>query len=307
MNARSTEPSDVAAPSARPPGVVAVTGATGFVGGGLLAAFARAGIPAVGFARDPSRGGERAPAYRSYALEKALSPAALDGIDVLVHCAFVPHRHGARDSSERNVRGTIALYGAAREAGVRFVFLSSLSAVPEARSEYGRHKLALERALRDTDALLLRPGLVVGNGGLVRGLYDAAQRGFVPLIDGGQQLVQVIGMRDLADAIVLGVAAGLRGAHVVAAERALTLRELARSLCRRFGLTPRYVGVPYALAWPVAVAADRLGLRLPLTPENLLGMRVARRHEPSAAYAELGWRARDWDALLQELVLGAGA
>ncbi|HWT04483.1 MAG TPA: NAD(P)-dependent oxidoreductase [Xanthomonadales bacterium] len=298
-------------PAARPLGVVAVTGATGFVGSGLLGAFAHAGFPTVGFARHCARGEDRAdasaPACRPYVLEEGLTPAALGGIDVLVHCAFIPHRRGMRDSSERNVRGTLALYEAARTAGVRFVFLSSLSAVPGARSEYGMHKLELEHALRDTDALVLRPGLVVGDGGLIRGVYDAAQRGLVPLIDGGRQLVQVIGMRDLADAIAVGVAARLRGAHVVAAERALTLGELARTLCRRFELTPRFVSVPWALAWPIAVAGDRLGARLPLTPENLLGMRIARAHEPSRAYAALGWRARDWDALLAELELGPRA
>lgn len=305
MNAQSTEPRSDPAPAARMPRTVGITGAAGFVGGGLLAAFAQAGIPTIGLVRDPSRIEHRpgGPEYRRYELEEDVSPAALDGIDVVVHCAFVPHRRGARDSSERNVRGTIALYEAARGAGARFVFLSTLSAVPETRSEYGVHKLALERALHDTDALVLRPGLVVGDGGLIRGLYDAAQRRFVPLIDGGRQLVQVVGMRDLADAIVLGVEAGLRGAHVVAAERALTLRELARSLCGRFGLSPRFVDVPWPLAWWVAVAADQLGLRLPLTPENLLGMQIARRHEPSPAYTARGWRAREWDVLCRELEL----
>ncbi len=286
-------------------GVVGVTGATGFVGRGLLAALERDNIKTVAFARDVA-GGRDGPAHRRYSLADPPSADALAGIDVLVHCAFIVHGRTAPDSSEINVRGTLALFEAARRAGARFIFLSSLSALHDARSEYGMHKYALETALRDTEALVLRPGLVVGDGGLVRNVYEAARRGFVPLVDGGRQATQIVALDDLAEAVVLGAAQGLRGAHVIASRESVSVRELVTGLCRRFALAPRCIDVPWHLAWALAAAAERAGLRLPLTKENLLGIRCARYQRPSSAFEALGWTARRWEDVVATLELEEG-
>lgn len=239
--------------------------------------------------------------FRSYDLDRGLPVEALTDVDVLIHGAFVPAARTEKGAAERNIRATRSLSEAARMAGTEFVFLSTLSARPEAKSQYGIHKYASEMMLADTAALIIRPGLVVGDGGLVRSLFRSLRSGVTPLIDGGSQLVQVVGTEDLASALGAAIAGGLRGPHNVCAQEPVSIAEMARSLAERFHLRPRYLSVPWGPAYAAAGLAERLGIALPLTTESLLGLRTAHVEAPSAALAKLNWKARTWPELLPSL------
>ena len=115
--------------------------------------------------------------------------AAVAGVDSIVHLAAHVHQMKAADDDEQrydavNRQATLALARAAIDANVRrFVFLSSIKAVGEARQEpyteddepaptdaYGRSKLEAElglRTLAQSNAFaptILRPPLVYGPG-----------------------------------------------------------------------------------------------------------------------------------------------
>ena len=199
------------------------------------------------------------------------------------------------------MRGTRRLYEAALESGTTFVFLSSISARPDAQSAYGMHKYALEMMLAGNDALIMRPGLVVGDGGLIRSLYTYLKRGIVPLIDRGIQVVPTIGMEDLVDAIATALRCDLRGRHTVCSDEIVRISTIATSMAARFGLRPRYVNVPWGIAFAIARLAERAGVTFPLTTENLLGMKLVETEPPSVALEEAGWRARRWAELLPDL------
>src|SRR5262245_18175416 len=88
---------------------------------------------------------------------------ALDGVDVVIHTAhdFTP------SAINTNVKGTLAMEGAAAIAGVeRQILISSLSARPDAISEYGRSKLMQEEHFIRNNHTIVRPGTVLGIGGL---------------------------------------------------------------------------------------------------------------------------------------------
>src|SRR4029077_599891 len=92
-----------------------------------------------------------------------IDPAILEGIDVLIHCAY-DLSLTARDTIWRvNVAGTQQLLDAALTAGVRrYLVVSSTAAYPGTAQIYGRAKLAIEDIARKRDAILIRPGLVFG-------------------------------------------------------------------------------------------------------------------------------------------------
>ena len=120
---------------------IAVTGATGHVGGMVAGILHTEGVPARLLVRDPSR----AP---SWADDVAIAPygdqeacrAALEGIDVVLMVSA----HEAWDRLEQH----LAFIEAAREAGVKHVvYTSFLSAAPDAVFTYARTHWATERAL----------------------------------------------------------------------------------------------------------------------------------------------------------------
>ncbi|QKD79761.1 SDR family oxidoreductase [Actinomyces marmotae] len=120
---------------------IALTGATGHIGGIAADILHARGVPARLLVRDLSR----AP---SWADDVAVAPygdqeacrAALAGIDILLMVSA----HEAEDRLEQH----LALIGAARDAGVgHVVYTSFLSAAPDAVFTYARTHWSTERAL----------------------------------------------------------------------------------------------------------------------------------------------------------------
>lgn len=281
----------------RPRLTIGITGASGFVGSCLMADYACRGHRIIAFSRRVVATSNEVE-FRPYDLDRGLAAEQLRDVDILIHAAFERAAGDGEASSRRNIRGTSLLFESAREAGTIFVFLSTLLARADAKSVYGKHKYALESLLAPQGAIIIRPGLVVGDGGLIRSLYVALRRGFVPLVDGGELTILVVGTEDLATAIELACVNGLNGRQNVCADRVVSIAEVARTLAQRFHLQPRFIRVPWGAAFAVARAAERLGIALPLTSESLLGMRGFQTEGSSASLAGLGWKARTWPELL---------
>ncbi|MDE2481555.1 MAG: hypothetical protein KGN02_05160 [bacterium] len=249
--------------------VVGVTGATGFIGSSLLAAFLERGWGAVAFGRRAlPDGAARGITARPYVLGD--DAPDLTGLDLLVHCAYDPQAD--------NVAAAAALVRRARAEGVpRVLFVSSLSAQTDAGSAYGREKAACERSFDAARDLIVRPGLVIGNGGLFARMRDSLRRmPLAPVVDGGRQPVYGIGIDDLAGAIVELVEAGACGSYVLASPEPLALRELLRAIARGVGRGIVLVPVPYALLLACAAIVERLRLPLDLGVERVRSLRNLR-------------------------------
>ncbi|GAB4355162.1 MAG: SDR family oxidoreductase [Oricola sp.] len=177
---------------------VLVAGGTGYAGRFIVEALLAAGHAVTVAGRTPPGGGlfSRPADFVSCGLEpESATPALFEGVDGFVHAAFhhVPgkFRGGEGDDPETfrrlNVGGSLALFAAARTAGVgRAVFLSSravygtqppgalLSEETEPRPDtlYGEVKLAVERAISGmADAAFLPVSL------RVTGIYGPAGPG----------------------------------------------------------------------------------------------------------------------------------
>ncbi|NDJ78713.1 MAG: NAD(P)-dependent oxidoreductase [Chloroflexi bacterium] len=156
------------------PQVVAVTGATGYVGRFVIAELQRQGVLVQALARPASdRGGFAAPVAwvtGDLRAEQALVQL-VSGADAVVHLAYehVPGRYRGGEGADlaawldANLTGSLRLLLAARDAGVRrFVFLSSRAvfshtgpgrALDESHptapdTHYGAYKAAVEAFLR---------------------------------------------------------------------------------------------------------------------------------------------------------------
>ena len=168
--------------------IIALTGATGFIGNHLLHALTQRGYRIRVLLRSPAA---LPPNCTNAVIGDLARPvnmaAALAGVDTVIHSAgLAPAMTGSPDEDFRrlNTAATGNLAQAAQHAGVRrFIYLSSLRAQadvsardvltedlpPHPTDAYGRSKLAAEQELarRDLDWVALRLALVFGPG--VRG------------------------------------------------------------------------------------------------------------------------------------------
>lgn len=183
--------------------IVALTGATGFVGGATLDLLLARGHQARALARrpQPPRAGV---AWVQGRLEKEDDLARLvSGADAVLHVAGVVNGT-KRDFIRGNVDGTRTMLAAARSMGVRrFVQVSSLAAREPALSDYGRSKERGEAEVGRSglDWTIVRPPGVYGPGDLeMRDVFRMAKLGVVLLPPAGR--VSLIHVRDLARLLV---------------------------------------------------------------------------------------------------------
>lgn len=284
-------------PAAAPPPRVAVTGATGFIGGALVRRLAAAGWDVVALARRAPADLPAGAAFAPYDLARPVEPAALAGSSALVHCAYAPN------DVEQNVAAAERLLAASRAAGVgRNVFLSSLSAREDAASAYGRQKWLVERGFSGPRDAVVRAGLVVGAGGLFAAMAAHVRAGKpIPVIEGGSQPVQVVALPDLAAAILRVLERDLAGTFVVAHPEPVPYRDLHAALARRAGVRPRFLPVPFGLLDLALRAGEALRLPLAVRRDSLLGLRAMAAVDPRPDLARLGLSVRSFAEALEAL------
>ena len=259
--------------TAASPSLVAITGASGYLGSVLVDAFESAGHPVRRLvrSRDPGTGD------RSFDLTSPVSPEALEGVDLLVHCAYDLRVTKRAEIWQTNVFGTVALFEEALASGVaRTIALSSMSAYPGTRQLYGRAKLATEVAARARDVCVVRPGLVYGPqwGGMAGTLRRLAALPVVP--DFGPTARQfTVAEHDFAAAMVaLARAKDVPAVPVgIAHPDAVPFTELLAAFAASIGRPrPRFVPTPPRAVYGLLRAAELLPVTLPVRADSLLGL-----------------------------------
>jgi nucleoside-diphosphate-sugar epimerase len=285
--------------------LIALTGATGFIGRHLLRELPKRGYRVQVLLRRPTTLPPEATGavVGDLARPQNLS-AALRGVDAVIHSAGVAHAmSGVPEDDYRalNTEATASLARAAERAGTtRFVFLSSIRAQsgpvsdavldedmePRPTDAYGRSKLAAEAALAELglDWVALRPVLVYGPGvkGNMAALLDLARKN-IPLPLGGlaarRSLLSVDNLVAAVDT-VLRAPAPLRRPLIVADAEPLTVPEMIAAMREGFGRKPGLIRVPPRLIEAALRAAGRSEAY-----ERLAGSLVA----SPAALTRLGW------------------
>jgi UDP-glucose 4-epimerase len=254
-------------------GTILVTGATGFIGRHVVPALA-----AQGFAVRATLG---RPADIA-ALHTDVVPfivgdlahevdwrPSLHGADAVVHLAGLAHTSGIREAAYDRVNrwASVRLAEAARAAGARFVFVSSVraqsgptaadilteDAAPAPTDAYGRSKLAAEREIAALGAahVILRPTLVYGEGvgGNMRSLMRLAALP-IPLPFGAVHNARsLLAIENLTSAISLALSseAVLGGTFLVADASPVSLAEMVTFLRKGRGRGPGLIPVPPVL------------------------------------------------------------
>ena len=184
--------------------LLAITGATGFVGSAVLNEALSQGHQVKALARreQPSRAGVAW--VRGDLADTAALAALCAGADAVIHVAGLTNTPDPAEFDVANVTGTAHVMAAMQGAGVRrLVFVSSLAAREPKLSAYGASKAKAEALVEASglDWTTVRPPAVYGPRDIdMLDLFRAAKWGVVPLPPGGA--TSIIHADDLASLLV---------------------------------------------------------------------------------------------------------
>jgi uncharacterized protein YbjT (DUF2867 family) len=192
--------------------MIALTGATGFIGQHLQRALLHAGHEVRVLVRKTSSTHTALLAgcdVRTVDLAHEDSIAgALEGVQAVIYAAGSVRGRSYRDFELANVRGVEATAAALSNqvSEVPLLLVSSLAASAPELSFYAGSKAAGEQALRHSQLQqwsILRPPAVYGQGDKeMRPIFNAIHHGLVPLIAPAEQRLPFIEVSDLVNAIL---------------------------------------------------------------------------------------------------------
>jgi NADH dehydrogenase len=257
--------------------VILVTGATGYVGGHLVARLVGGAEPVRGLVRRPDA---KLPAgvdsVRGDVTEPESLPAAVEGVEMVIHCAAItgdrkePYR-GAYDRVNRE--GTANLVAAASAAGVkRLVVMSGLGCKPAPAGTYMATRWGLEEAVRQGGIpyVILQPSVLFGAGAPFVGALAGLARWspVLPALGGGRTRFQPLWVEDLVTCLVAALTRDeLLGAeHALGGAEILTFREILQTIAAALGKRRLILPLPLGIASLQARALTALLPNPPLTP-----------------------------------------
>ena len=255
------------------PGTVAITGASGYLGGVILRRLAADGWSTVSLVRTVHD--DRS---RRYVIDEEPAADLLDGVDVLIHCAYDMALRRRDDIWRVNVDGTRNLLDAAARSGVGLtIVLSSMSAYDGTAQLYGLSKLDIERDAARVGAISVRPGLVYGPaaGGMAGTLAKLTALPVVPVVAARAHQFTVH-EDDFAQAVTALIKAGpdigSAGPIGIANPQPVPFRQVIEGLARMQGNHCRTVAVDWRLVHALLRTAERLPIALPFRADSLLGL-----------------------------------
>ena len=296
-----------------------VTGASGFLGSVLSETLAARGWHVNALVRDPNKPG--LPSDKNIRLvygditQPATLPAAVEGVDLVFHCAAVvgPTSLTLAEFERVNVEGTrhlLSLCGSAK----RVIYVSTVAVLGEVgpgrladegdparpQDSYGASKHAseqlIEREFAGLPVVIARPSWVYGwrSPGFVH-FVKWVTRGRMFMIGKAQNRIQPIAVSDMIEGLIAcATTQGIESrTYHFAGPSPITINEFCRQIASAAGAREPRLRIPMPLAATAAALCDRfypswLGTP-PITTESLEFFRVHYAYSNERAKAELDW------------------
>lgn len=276
---------------------VAVIGATCRVGSALVDKLIGRGHTVVAIGRNPKRleGVNQAAFHREADFDRPQTVAhALRMSKIVVNCA--------------HARFTPVLLRSLPDTVERLVIIGSTRKF----SNFQDQTVAILRAAEDALRMqrrpwtLIHPTMIYGAGvenNIGRVIELLGKYRYIPLPDGGRNLIQPIYYRDVAACLVAAVERneGL-GDLVVAGPEGITFETVVRTAARLLGVDVKIIPVPLSIMMMGLSLAERFDIKVPIGRDELQRFGEQKAFSTSVMRGSLGVDARPFEQGLHEMI-----
>jgi len=299
-----------------------VTGASGFLGKALVCRLLSLGVSVRALVRSPEKGELLRQLGAEIAVGDIRDPAIRDfakKIDTVFHCAATvgPPTLPLYAFYAVNVEGTKNLLEAFRNSDSlqRLVHVSTVAVVGETDPRrpaeedapchpldtYGETKLLAERVVADFattgfPSVIARPMWIYGaNSVITSNLFRKIALRKLPMDGAARNTMQPVALEDVVSGLLqCASVVGIEGrTYNIAGPEILTIRSMCGMIAEAMGTTLPKIGVPMAVALPLAVVSESmfplLGMNPQLSREKLEYFRLSNSYSIERAQRELGW------------------
>ena len=300
---------------------VAITGATGFVGGALARELAQQDYELRLLVRPHSDRNPLADIPAEWCVGDVLQaetlPDLVHGADWVIHAAGMLGQAGVPETAyhELHVEGTRRVLTAVAQhtPNARVLYISSPGVLgpidgppadesaplapsnPYERSKAAAERVVLDFAAKGLDVVVVRPEFIYGPGDMhVLGLFQAVQRGLFFTINSGRAVCHPTFIDDAVAGMVACLQNG-RSANVyhITGPRPVTFRELGDTIAAALGVRQPWLSLPKPLALLGAIALEATGkltgMSPPLSRTGVAFFSENRRFSWQKAHDELGY------------------
>lgn len=301
-----------------------VTGATGFLGGHLVQLLEEHGYSIIALGRDELKGAmlnSQHTTFKSVDItDRGALAEAFETVDVVFHCAALSSVWGdAQDFQRVNVQASRYVLECCEKFLVkRLVYVSSTSVYFDFTdrillsedqvleqgfaNEYAKSKYQAEQLLlaerKSTDVVIIRPRGIIGDGdtSIMPRILRVANKGFFPLFNRGQAMVDVTYVKNVAHALYLaGKQPNIDGqCYNISNLEPVTVKALLERVLdkrkNRVIFIPVAYPLMYGLAWLFEATAKLLSLAEPsITCYGIGLLAKTQTLDVSAAQQQLGY------------------
>ncbi len=264
----------------------AVTGSTGFLGRSITNKMKASGWSVLRLQRQKIIGAETGDAIIPFKLGEKIDSSSLEGVNLLIHCAYDFSLNSWEKIQEININGTKLLFDAANEAKVGLtVFISSMHAFEGCRTLYGKAKLAGEKYVIDHGGIVIRPGTLYIEkddklyGGQAGGTLQLFEKLFritpvIPILYSRKPTIYTSHIDDLCALIEEAVSKkDIIDKPICAVNMTpMTIKQfLIKIKERQHKNKVLFIPVPWRIPWLLLVFLERINIKLSFRSESILG------------------------------------
>ena len=270
--------------------LLAITGATGFVGRAIVQQARADGYQVRAIVRNPPAVPLDAKLFTGDVLDQKMLTTAFAGVDAVIHLVGIIRESGDQTFDRMHRQATGNVIAAVKSVGVkRFVHMSALGVRPNAQSRYHQTKWAAEEVVRQSGLAwtIFRPSLIYGPGNQSISTLEKIVRlaPVIPVLGDGRSKIQPVSVAIVAKCFIAAVnhPSAMEKTYDLCGPVAFTWNELYDKLLASQNRHKPKFHIPLPAARMLATLAEWFLPAPPVTRDQLLMIQEDNTGDPGPA------------------------